>query len=865
MDLLIVFGLFAVAHVSPGSPPPASRTSSAVLLAPEASAAMSSAEATEAPNLELLEIDQQERLAVEAEAHELFLRKRLPKGETSLPIERYAEARQRMLAMRQHSTRLNAFLPSRAEERDGVAVPADTSGWTPLGPGNMGGRTLALLIDPGHPATIYAGTAAGGIWKSSDTGASWQPVGDMLPRLAVSTLVMDPRNPSTLYAGTGWAGTRLAAGRNFEETRGAGVFESVDAGTTWTQLAGSGTPDFYYVNKLALSPATGLLYAATLSGVWSFDAAAGLWTELLAASTVLPPSTILPPDAVLGCFDLALRADATAGNDTLLAACGGFFQGGGGVFRNAQAQMPGSPWQDVLTDPSMGRTSLAMAPSDPNTVYAVAASTASGTYNQGLLGVWRSTQGGVANSWEQRLSNTSNDILSTLLFSDPYFAAKCNGTGGPPYTNLGWYDNVIAVDPTNKDQIWVGGIDLFRSDDGGKTFGAASYYSGKLNHPSEIHRWQHALAFPPGYGMANQTLFIANDGGVYVTQNSLAATASGSLSVLCNRANSKVSYSYLNNGFALTEFFGGAVSPDGATYLGGSLTGTLKGSDKFGPNGWTTILTAIGGNVAVDRRAPRTLYAASQTKTNGSNAALTLQKSTNDGATFSSVAGPIKDTSFLSIAPFIIDSAHPKYLWTGGSFLWLTQDGAQHWSKASAQIAGSSTASISAIASSPADSNHVLFGTDEGIIQHSPIAISGSGHKPWPPSKARDGNVSSLTCHPTDTSIAYATYSTFGDTHVWRTADGGSTWTGIDGTGASALPDLPVSSIVVDPMNPSTLYIGTDMGVFVSMDDGQTWAIEATGFPDAVVEVLVLQADQAGARTLYAFSHGRGAWRVRLP
>jgi hypothetical protein len=848
MNLLIAFALFAAVDMTTGSPLPVSR-SSAALQAPEASVAMSSAGEAEA----------QERLEQEAGAEELFLRKRLPKGEMSLPIERYAEARRRMLTMRQHSTRLNAFLPSRAEELDGAPGPANTAGWTPLGPTNMGGRTLTLLIDPGNPALMYAGTADGGVWKSSDTGASWNAVGDMLPRLAVSTLVMDPRNSGILYAGTGWAGTRMNSGRNFDETRGAGVFESVDAGDTWTQLAGSGTPDFQYVSKLALSPATGLLYVATLTGVWRFNAAAGV-TQLLA------PGAFLAPGTSLGCFDLALRVDA-AGNDVLIAACGSSFLGSG-VFRNAQAQVDASSWQMVLTNSSMGRTSLAMAPSNPDIVYAVAASYANGPngdYNQGLLGVWRSTQGGVAGSWELRLLNTSNDILSTLLFSDAYHAAGCHGHRRV-YTNLGWYDNVTVVDPQNPDRIWVGGYDLYRSDDGGKTFGAASYWWAQTGHPSYVHRFQHALAFSPGYDAAtNQTLFIANDGGVFVTQNSLAATASGSLSVLCHDTNSKVAYSNLNSGFALTEFFGGAVSQDGANYIGGSLSGTLKGSDAGGPSGWSTILGNIGGNVAVDRSAPGTLYVASQVSLDGSNGSLALQKSTDGGVTFQPAAGGITDANFLPIAPFILDPTQPQRLWTGGSYVWLTEDGGQHWSQASGRAAGPATASISSIASSPANSAYVLFGTDEGIIQRNLGAVSGTGHKKWPKARARAGYVSSLTFHPSETSIAYATYVTFGGTHVWKTADGGRSWTGIDGTGAGALPDLPVSSIVVDPVNPNNLYIGTDMGVFVSADDGQNWAVELTGFPNAVVELLVLQVDQAGARTIYAFSHGRGAWRVRLP
>jgi hypothetical protein len=111
--------------------------------------------------------------------------------------------------------------------------------------------------------------------------------------------------------------------------------------------------------------------------------------------------------------------------------------------------------------------------------------------------------------------------------------------------------------------------------------------------------------------------------------------------------------------------------------------------------------------------------------------------------------------------------------------------------------------------------------------------------------------------------VIYATYSTFGGTHVWKSTDGGSTWRGIDGTGRNKIPDIPVHSIVVDPSRPSRLFLGTDLGVFVSIDGGAKWAVENTGFANVVTEWLALQSGQGGNR-LFAFTHGRGAWRVTV-
>ena len=132
----------------------------------------------------------------------------------------------------------------------------------------------------------------------------------------------------------------------------------------------------------------------------------------------------------------------------------------------------------------------------------------------------------------------------------------------------------------------------------------------------------------------------------------------------------------------------------------------------------------------------------------------------------------------------------------------------------------------------------------------------------WASSAPRTGFVSSLAFDPLDSSIVYATYATFGGTpavHLWKSVNGGASWADADGTGITGIPDIPVNSVVVDPTNNTRIYAGTDAGVFVSSNSGGVWAKEDTGFPNVITERLVT----SGAN-LYAFTHGRGAWRVAL-
>ncbi|MBI3180041.1 MAG: hypothetical protein HYZ27_10295, partial [Deltaproteobacteria bacterium] len=146
-------------------------------------------------------------------------------------------------------------------ESPGAFGPRGARGGQWLGPGNIGGRTRALVIHPSRPDTIWAGSASGGIWKSTDRGRSWQPLDDFLASLAVCALVLDPKDPDTLWAGTGEGFHRRAI------TRGAGIFRSRDGGRTWSHLPATRGPEFGIVNRLAISADGAVLLAATHQGL----------------------------------------------------------------------------------------------------------------------------------------------------------------------------------------------------------------------------------------------------------------------------------------------------------------------------------------------------------------------------------------------------------------------------------------------------------------------------------------------------------------------------------------------------------------------------------------------------------------------
>jgi len=294
---------------------------------------------------------------------------------------------------------------------------------------------------------------------------------------------------------------------------------------------------------------------------------------------------------------------------------------------------------------------------------------------------------------------------------------------------------------------------------------------------------------------------------------------------------------------------------DGASYLGGTQdNGTVLGSDAGGRNGWRMVIGGDGDFVAADPDDPNVLYG----YVRGGPKVL---KSVDGGVTFNDATAGIDDFS----GPFVIDPTKGKRLWFAGKRVWRSEDAAGTWAPASAIYQDDSSLATT-IAVSPVDSNRVLVGTRNGSILRSAAALTGTGETVWARVQPRNGHVSWIAFDPVDPNVAYATYSnfsTFTDAHVWKTTDGGATWNPINGEGEGALPDLPAHTIAVDPTRAGRLYVGTDLGVFVTLDGGATWAVEE-GFSPVITEALQVLRKPGGETLLFAFTHGRGVWKVRL-
>ena len=771
--------------------------------------------------------ERSERTDKPNEAMRAYLEQRLPAGMKELPLDRYFEAKEQMKEMQRYSTAKGELLPSEAATGDsdeellasrangpnGPALSAgQTSGvlgtWQSLGPGNVGGRTRALIVDPVTPNTMYAAGVAGGVWKSTNAGASWVALDDFMANIAVTSMAFEPGNPSVIYAGTG------EGFFNGDAVRGAGIFKSTDAGATWTRLASTTTSDFF-VNDIVVGTGANSqhVYAATRTGVWrSLDGGAN-WTQVIISNAA---------NGANGAMDLAIRTDQAT--DYVFAAVGHLAQSH--IWRNTDAGGSGT-WVDVYTEANMERTSLAIAPSNQSVIYAMAASLSATpvngiNYQDGLLAVFRSTSSGDTGSWTTQVRNSSANKQDTLLLSNPVNAVlvECGFGATNNFLHQGWYDNVLAVDPSDSNKVWAGGIDIWRSDNGGVNWGVASYWWFQGNgtppnngDPQLVHADNHAIVFHPNYnGTSNQTIYVGDDGGIYKSDNAKdgnvgyvnGTSPSGgtvtSSSPICGNeftpggfftVPSPVIWGPLNNGYAVTQFWPGAIYPDGATYFGGTQdNGTNRGKDSLGPNQWERILGGDGGYAAVDPTNTNVLYA--------ENTNLSFQKSTNGGASFVAARSGITEASgnFLFTAPFYMDPTNPARLYLGGARVWKTVNSAGSWTSASGFLGFR----VSALTTSPQDANYGLFGGQAGHIWRTQTlttdAIPAGTTSTYPFARPRTDFVSWVAFDPTNKNVAYATYSTFNNGanvgHVWKTVDAGVNWTNIDGSGVNAVPDIPV-------------------------------------------------------------------------
>jgi len=684
-----------------------------------------------------------------------------------------------------------------------------------LGPAAMSGRIAALdgAVEKGR-VTIYVGAASGGVWKSSNGGTTFKPVFDKHNQ-SIGAVRIDPRNPNTVWVGTGECWVRNSV------SVGDGIYKTTDGGDNWTRM---GLPDSERIAAVELDPtAPGTVYAAAMGRLWAPGGERGLYKTTDGGTTW---KRMLYVDENTGCSGLAVDP---ANPRRLFAAMwdyrrtGWDFRSGGpgsGLYRSEDG---GETWAKLTGDArsglpggTLGRIVVAVAPSDPRIVYAAVES------QEGAL--YRSEDGGKTWAWRFK---------------------------GPKVLARPFYFGAMTVDPKNPDRLYKMGYNMAISEDGGRTFSQVG---------GSTHGDHHAVWIHPQH---TDTLYLGDDGGFFVSED---------------RGNA---WRYHRN-LPLGQFyhvsadegrpyrlFGGLQ--DNSTWMG---YGTVNLANRH----WKNIYGGDGFWAFADPTDGDYAYAEYQ---GGELGRVHLRTMTSRSIKPREAAGEPK-YRFNWNTPIHLSPSQKGTLYMGGQYLFRSRDKGDSWERLSPDlttndpekqkqeesgglIADNSSAenhcTILTISESPKNGKVIWVGTDDGNLQ-----LTRDGGKTWTnliakvPGLPAHTTVSWAEASPHAEGTAFVAFDghTQGDmaTHVYRTEDFGRTWVSL---GAPQLKGF-AHVIKQDPVAPELLFLGTEAGLFLSIDKGAHWAAFKGGdFPQVPVRDIVVQTRE---QDLILATHGRGIWIV---
>jgi len=682
-----------------------------------------------------------------------------PSGDLTLPSQNYRNYKQWELDLIQAGT------------------PKSTNGnWTPMGPvgkptNGGAGRVNFLRFDPTNPTTMYIGTPDGGLWKTTNGGTSWTTNTDELPMIGVSDIAIDPTNTQIMYLATGDS--------HGGDTYSIGVLKSTDGGTTWattglTWTASQGRS----IGRLLINPTNpSIVMAFSNAGIFRTTNGGTSWTN--------PTGTFASIDA-----------EFKPGDPNTVYACGT------SVKRSTDG---GATWTAITTGlTGVQRIAMAVTPANPAYVYLLVTENT----NSGFKAVMRSTDSGATYTTRMSLTGTNN-IMGWDNGSD---------TGGQ-----GWYDVAIAASPTNAEEVYTGGVNTWKSTNGGTSFTLNTHWTGSYSKPY-VHADIHDIQFLPGSG---STLFSTCDGGVFRTTNS------GS------------TYTDLSSNLTIAQQYRIGLSASNATLL---VAGHQdNGTNRLNGTTWAQVYGGDGMDAFIDRTNNNIIY--------GSYVYGDYYKSTNGGASFTSITNGISAGTGSEewLCAWHQDPVTAATLYAGGrSALYKTTNSGTSWSALGTPtgtgnimefvVAPSSPTTIYAIKSG---SNAVSKSTNGGTSFTS--VSTGLPTTVFP---------TCITVSNTDANIVFVTFSGYGATNkVYKSTNGGSSWTNI----STGLPNIPVNCIVYHngAAGGDGIYIGTDLGVFYR-DNGTTgWIDFSSGMPNCAVTDLEIYYATGRLR---AATFGRGTW-----
>ena len=679
--------------------------------------------------------------------------------------------------------------------------------WRSIGP-FRGGRSNAVAGVPGQPNTFYFGSVGGGVWKSENSGRTWIPIFDSQPVPSIGAIAVAPSNPNVLYVGTGESDMRS------QISFGNGLYKSIDAGKTWAHI---GLDNARQIGRILVDPHNpDIVFVAALGHAYGPNPERGVYRSTDGGAVW---QKVLYKSDNVGAIDLAFDPQNSR---TIYATLWSTrrppwsiyppsYGPGSGIFKSTDG---GDTWQQLtqgLPTERVGRIGIAVAPTNSNLIYAI--------IDAKVGGIYRSDDAGA--SWH-KMSDEKR------------------------IWGRGWYFCNVAVDPRNPETVYVSNTSLYRSTDGGKNWTSIRGAPGGDDY--------HQLWIYPD---DPKRMILASDQGSIVTEDGAVTWSSW-----YNQPTAQLYH--VSADYRFPYWATGAQQDSGAVGVP-----ARSGHTEISMHDWTGICAGDeAGYTAPDPLHPEILFGDNVTKCN------VITGELRNVSPELSRKGPFRRTWTL---PLVFSEADPHALYFSDQFLFKTLDGGDSWAQISPDLTredpgvpsnlDEATAAdapsskrrgvIYTIAPSPipASPDLIWIGTDDGYIQKTL-----DGGKSWqnvtPPELTPWSKIVMMQASHFDPDEAYAAVDRHrledNDPYIYRTRDAGKTWQRI----SNGLPaGVYMQTVKEDSKHKGLLFAGTELGVYVSFNDGDEWQSLQLNLPPVSMRDLAIHGDD-----LIVATHGRGFW-----
>ena len=633
------------------------------------------------------------------------------------------------------------------------------------------GRIDCIAFHPDDPDIFWIGSPTGGLWKTINGGTSWVTLTDNLPSIGISDIAVHPENPDILYIATG--------DRDAGELYSAGVLRTSDGGLSWAPTALSYDQDnLVYVYRLLIKPdQPDILIVGTSVGIYTLSNDGTQKTKVLNSGRF--------KDMEFKPFD----------SEVVYAAS--YSYGSATIYRSIDGGQSFSPSFGAINNANIRRIELAVSPANPNLVFALCADVADSKFQ----GLYYSMNSG--STWTN-VSNSSINLLGRL-------------PDGSDDAGQGWYDLALAISPLNPDEVYVGGINIWRTLNKGYQWTIVS--SGSNEATNYVHVDHHILEYHPITG----ELFSGNDGGIYKTSDK------------------GISWTDLSSDLEILQIYRLGISENYSNLV---LMGSQDNSSILADNSnYQVVKGGDGMECIVDPEDPSILYASSQYGNIGI--------SYDGGNNFESIK-PDNDEKGAWVTPYVMHPEKNNILYAGYNKLYRTGDRGEHWTKLGSNLSiGDNYRSIAIAPSNPdivlvANRTNIWKTTDRGISWTEITNGLPTGVITY---------IAIAEYNPNQIWVSISNYTK--DEKVYSSENGGNTWTNY----SLGLPNVPANCIIIEKGSKSGLYLGTDMGVYYRNRDMDEWVNFSNALPIVIVnELEIFYPDEK----IRAGTYGRGLWESEL-